>query len=107
MITMAIIVTLVIVMMLPYRCESCVFVQLNAVAKVMKGKPDRPFGGVQIIFCGDFAQLRPIGDWVNGESLHRPAPPFAFESAAWKDANFLPVSLVMYEERSEFTGFQL
>lgn len=38
---------------------------------------DRPFGGIQVIMCGDFHQLPPVPD--------REGPPmkFAFEAACW------------------------
>ena len=38
-----------------------------------------PFGGLQIIFCGDYLQLTPV--WKNGEEEM-----FAFESDSWKEA---------------------
>ena len=43
---------------------------------------DEPFGGLQVILCGDFFQLPPIARF--GE----PAAQFAYESEAWKRANF-------------------
>ncbi len=45
-----------------------------------------PFGGVQIIFCGDFFQLPPVvkkfGDEIPDESKE-----FAYNSEAWKELN--------------------
>jgi ATP-dependent DNA helicase PIF1 len=41
-----------------------------------------PFGGIQVILCGDFFQLPPIAR--SGE----PAAQFAYESEIWKEANF-------------------
>jgi ATP-dependent DNA helicase PIF1 len=41
---------------------------------------EKPFGGLQTVFVGDFFQLPPVIQ--NGEALS-----FAFESSAWKDAN--------------------
>lgn len=44
---------------------------------------DQPFGGMQIILCGDFFQLPPISsDNAIQEKL------FAFEAESWKNGNF-------------------
>lgn len=43
---------------------------------------DAPFGGMQIILCGDFFQLPPISSASTKET------PFAFEASAWNTANF-------------------
>lgn len=51
---------------------------VNELAKFMR-KSDQPFGGIQVIFCGDFFQLPPI---VKNKDLV-----FAFESNAWQEAN--------------------
>jgi hypothetical protein len=45
-------------------------------------KNDSPFGGIQVILCGDFFQLPPISRY--GE----PQAQFIFESEAWKDGSF-------------------
>lgn len=42
---------------------------------------DRPFGGLQVVFCGDFFQLPPVHK--NGE----PKPQFAYLSTAWQKTN--------------------
>ena len=39
----------------------------------------RPFGGIQLVFCGDFFQLPPIGEKNDEESRK-----FCFESELWK-----------------------
>ncbi len=49
------------------------FEKLDYIAKNIRGS-SKPFGGIQLIMCGDFLQLPPVGDNVN----------FAFESSAWQ-----------------------
>lgn len=54
--------------------------KLEHMARVLRGT-DRPFGGMRIIVFGDFFQLGPTkGD-------------YAFQSQAWKDANFTHLEL--------------
>lgn len=59
--------------------------QLDAVNKVVQFIRDdtAPFGGLQIVVCGDFFQLPPIGQY--GE---RSSDKFAFMSQSWQDAQF-------------------
>ena len=70
---------------------------LNSVDKVLRNlrrRPlmeEQPFGGLQIIFVGDFFQLPPI-------SRGEPAQ-FAFESLAWKEAN--PVVCYLSEQHRQ------
>jgi hypothetical protein len=56
------------------------FDKLDYVARQLK-TAGRPFGGLQLVVCGDFFQLPPVssGGVVSGKR-------FAFESLAWKQA---------------------
>ena len=54
---------------------------VNSVLKTMK-RSDKPFGGIQVILCGDFFQLPPIARF--GE----PVAQFVYTSDAWKEAGF-------------------
>ena len=58
--------------------------QLNMVNEVLKFFRETPeaFGGIQLILCGDFFQLPPIGDY--GETNR---DKFSFMSQSWLDAN--------------------
>ena len=52
---------------------------LNDLLKTLRAN-QKPFGGLQVIFIGDFLQLPPINN-INFERK------FCFESKAWKEAN--------------------
>ncbi len=54
---------------------------INRVLKTMKGNND-PFGGIQIVLCGDFFQLPPVSRF--GE----PRGEFIYKSDAWREADF-------------------
>ena len=54
-------------------CSSYLFDFLNRLFQCARGIEDKPFGGVQLLFSGDFYQLPPIGD--EGK--------YCFESALW------------------------
>ena len=56
--------------------------------------PEEPFGGLQVIFVGDFFQLPPVS---KKEEVR-----FAFESHAWKEAN--PVVCYLSEQHRQEDG---
>lgn len=63
---------------------------VDKVCRTVREEPDLPFGGIQVILCGDFFQLPPVvrsEDKVEGENV------FAYESEAWK--NLDPVILYL------------
>ncbi|MCX6703627.1 MAG: AAA family ATPase [Candidatus Zambryskibacteria bacterium] len=49
---------------------------------------DRPFGGLQVILCGDFFQLPPITRFGDSVEEGRSKNDFAYESDVWKFAQF-------------------
>ena len=55
------------------------FEMLNAIGKAVRGNT-KPFGGIQLIFSGDFFQLPPVGDYSDPDTQR-----FCFESAEWNN----------------------
>lgn len=51
---------------------------IDRIARLSRGKPECPFGGMQIVLSGDFYQLPPVG---NNDDLDTSA--FCFESTNW------------------------
>lgn len=55
---------------------------VDAVARYISNC-DTPFGGMQVILCGDFFQLPPVSTGFSIGAIQ-----FAFEGSAWKNAGF-------------------
>jgi len=55
---------------------------LDSIARHMLGN-DLPFGGIQIVLCGDFFQLPPVSSTSSYDEKF-----FAFEAAAWDKGDF-------------------
>lgn len=66
---------------------------VNRVLKFFKDNP-KPFGGIQVVFSGDFYQLPPIGD--DSESSRQK---FAFMSDAWLEAE--PIICYLSEQHRQ------
>ncbi|XP_004530338.1 ATP-dependent DNA helicase PIF1 [Ceratitis capitata] len=56
------------------------FEKIETVARHVR-KNDKPFGGIQLILCGDFLQLPPV---VKTENNSTPTQRFCFQSNAWE-----------------------
>ncbi|MEK7479839.1 MAG: PIF1 family DEAD/DEAH box helicase [Patescibacteria group bacterium] len=66
-------------------------------------QPEQPFGGLQVIFVGDFFQLPPVQTHVRPTRSNIPnTGMFAFESSAWKEAN--PVICYLSEQHRQEDG---
>lgn len=48
---------------------------------------DKPFAGVQIVFCGDFFQLPPVVKKYGREEMVDESKEFAYHSQAWQELN--------------------
>jgi len=63
----------------------------------------RPFGGIQVILCGDFLQLPPVSDAV----LDRPgARRFAFQAQCWEELGLRRIELTRNYRQAEDLAFQ-
>ena len=78
------------------------FEKLDAIGKRIRAS-EKPWGGIQLVLCGDFLQLPPVTKGLSGEALIPGR--FAFESPAWKKARLLPVVLNKIERQTD-TAFQ-
>ncbi|CUA67672.1 hypothetical protein RSOLAG22IIIB_07516 [Rhizoctonia solani] len=68
------------------------FDDLEAIARSVK-ENDKPFGGIQLVVCGDFFQLPPVPDYNEGATgLYTE---FAFRAQSWKRA--LPTMITLTE----------
>ncbi|TIA85244.1 hypothetical protein E3P99_04040 [Wallemia hederae] len=71
--------------------------KLNDVAKRVR-KSEKAFGGIQLVFCGDFYQLPPVS--LNNRRS------FAFESTAWKECALVTAHLTESFRQANDTVFQ-
>jgi hypothetical protein len=60
--------------------EPKLFTKFEALARDVRGSTE-PFGGIQVIACGDFLQLPPVRPGATADAPGR----FAFDTAAWKE----------------------
>lgn len=85
--------------------EAGLFDKLNLIAQVVRKNMHVPFGGIQVVLCGDFYQLPPI---VRGSSNVR----YAFEANCWdsvvQETMILTKSFRQTDHRKfEFSNFIL
>jgi len=55
-----------------------IFNALNKIGQTIRRCPSKPFGGIQLVFIGDFFQLPPVGRYTEPETTM-----FCFQSAYW------------------------
>ena len=54
---------------------------IDNICRIIRKQPNKAFGGLQVIFCGDFLQLPPVFRGNNSDST------YCIYSNAWRDAN--------------------
>ena len=78
--------------------DSGVFDALDRIGRNARADFARPFGGLQLVLCGDFFQLPPV-------SLGSFGLGFAFESLAWRNAAVQTIELKTIVRQSGDTAF--
>ncbi|XP_046672369.1 ATP-dependent DNA helicase PIF1-like [Homalodisca vitripennis] len=71
------------------------FEKLEKVARIVKGV-DKPFGGIQLIVCGDFLQLPPVVPRNTPQTQK-----FCFQFHVWRICNFQVHQLVKVHRQSD------
>lgn len=72
------------------------FEKLDVIGKALRSNT-QPWGGIQLVVCGDFFQLPPVTKgWDSGKTCR-----FAFDSPAWSAAGFEPVLLTKIERQTD------
>ena len=67
---------------------------LNSIGKILRNN-SKPFGGIQVVFAGDFFQLPPIG------GASKDTPKYAFESPIWDEVIHSTVELTYNHRQSD------
>jgi len=74
------------------------FEKLDVIGKRVRSNA-APWGGIQLVLCGDFFQLPPVVRGISGESAA--VGRFAFESPSWRAAGLTPVVLTKIERQTD------
>ncbi|XP_055622388.1 uncharacterized protein LOC129765957 [Toxorhynchites rutilus septentrionalis] len=64
------------------------------------GNFDEPFGGIQIVFCGDLRQLPP----VNARPVYKPRANSMHGAVLWQSLSFFPLIRVMRQANAQFSS---
>lgn len=71
--------------------------KLDEIAKIVR-RDTRPFGGLQVVFVGDFYQLPPV---VKADENGKREIPFVFESPVWKEVVTRTVTLKQIHRQAD------
>lgn len=69
------------------------FEKLDKIGRIMRRCHDKPFGGIQLVLCGDFLQLPPV---MKGTDLK-----FCFESPVWNEAVEFEIELKEIQRQTD------
>ncbi|KAK3242043.1 hypothetical protein CYMTET_48236 [Cymbomonas tetramitiformis] len=73
--------------------EGLFFSKLEEVARILRNN-NRPFGGIQLVLCGDFFQLPPVAQWQG-------QPDFIFRTPAWRSCVRVMIELTQVHRQSD------
>lgn len=77
------------------------FEKMDAIGKKIRNSL-KPWGGIQLILCGDYFQLPPVSKGFGGISGEMKLPGrFAFESPLWKSCSLKPTVLTKIERQTD------
>lgn len=79
--------------------EASTLEKVHVAAQMARNNFFKPFGGLQLIFCGDFLQLPPIS--ARGQAI-----PYPFFSPVWQQLNLNVVTLATKFRQQSDTSFQ-
>ncbi|XP_043843659.1 ATP-dependent DNA helicase PIF1 [Dromiciops gliroides] len=79
--------------------EASLFDKLEAVARAVR-QQDKPFGGIQLIICGDFLQLPPV-------TKNNQPPQFCFQAKSWRKCIQLTMELTEVWRQTDQTFISL
>lgn len=73
--------------------EGQYFEKIEKVARVIR-KNEKPFGGIQLILCGDFLQLPPVVKTSQPKN-------FCFQTTAWEQCRFITMELKQVHRQTD------
>ena len=87
--------------------RSDIFTAMDRRMRLAKACPHLPFGGCQVVLCGDFHQLPPVVEspFISEELFRKYGGIFAFETEAWQQADFQSIILKQQIRQSEDPDF--
>lgn len=77
------------------KFHQCCSQKLERVARAVRGN-NRPFGGLQLILCGDFLQLPPVTKETEGKRVR-----FCFQSPVWEQCVNISFELTQVHRQSD------
>lgn len=75
------------------------FQKIEEVARRVR-RNEKPFGGIQLILCGDFFQLPPVNKFTY-EDKNKPSTKFCFQTQAWQNCGFITFELKKIHRQSD------